>query len=334
MIINTFFLFTIVISFIFVYSCIVFVNEKVNVNKNAVIGLIRGYKEEILLPFLITLRNASPSTNIIAFTDNYTVPIIQKYFKPELLNIIEIMNEYPYYPLNCKEYYIKKEDLMKYIPTYMSGGYVFFWNTMRYYLYNVWLMNFGNKFDWYFIADVRDVLFQSDIFSLSLPKGVHLLSEIYNRSGKLGIEGCGKNEKWIKPFNASAEVLKKPIINSGTILGSSKEIQKFIKEYTDFMRNEKKETAEQGVLNYFYYTRKFDYPVFVYPHEEGYCLSIHTDFWMFYDVFIPINGTLYDKNNKIAVCIHGWDHAFYVGNEKRKEEYRKLLKKRVGIISY
>lgn len=335
MILNFKFLLLLFMTIIIVYNYKYILKSNNNIKRNSVICLIRGYNENQIMPFLVTLRNTSPATSLIVFTDNYTIPILNKYIKHSLLHIIIINDEYPYYPLNYKQFFIKENDLKEYIPTYItSSSSIFFWNSIRYNLFNVWLLNFGNMFDWYFITDVRDVLFQSDIFALSFPTGVHLLSEIYNRSGSIGIKGCSKNVKWIKPFNPTTEIMKNPIINSGTILGSRAETIKFITEFSAFMNKEKKITAEQGALNYFYYTRKFKYPVYVYEHERGYCLSIHTDYWMFSDIFTPINGTLYGRDNKPAVCIHGWDHAFYTGSEHRKEGYRELLKKRVGIYVY
>lgn len=307
--------------FIFIFIII----YKYNLFNNIVILFSKGYSEQLLKLFFITLKKASPNTYILIFSDNITINVAKQNFLKQKVIGIEFLNSYPYYQFNNNQYPISNEELKIYIPTYINTKDRYFYHTIRFFLINVWINKYGYKFKFVLTCDIKDILFQKDPFSICKKKGIYFQEEVYSRNNIGGIIACPHNRRWIEPYNASYDILTKPIINSGQIIGTSLEMKKFISEFCNFMTYTKIRTAEQGSLNYFIYTRKFNYNFYIKKHGYGYALILHYLLRFTIDNFTPINNYLYNLDNTIPPIIHSYLYGLLYGSNRRKRKFRKYI---------
>ena len=112
-------------------------NSKKKDKKNLIIGLIKGYNWSIIKPFFISLISANiKNYDLVMFVDNIS---------EETLNKIKlcgtIIREIP-------EKNLGYQDLVKY----------------RWKLYSDYLKENQDKYNQVFVCDVRDVIFQKDLF--------------------------------------------------------------------------------------------------------------------------------------------------------------------------
>lgn len=97
--------------------------------------------------------------------------------------------------------------------------------------------------------------------------------------------------KWTKNFKMGNSIIKKQVINSGSIFGSSKEITLFISQMI-FMLKFLNMTynIDQGSLIYFYYSHpSFTYPVNLQKQGYGYTLAFTG---LKCDIFLLITATI------------------------------------------
>lgn len=285
---------------------------KNSTQSNIVITLSLNYKIEILQPFFQSLRCHSPQSELLIFTDQKTWKEIKNYYPDNKGHALILTETYPYYPANDLEFPININDLKKLIPTYYHKRWEYFYATIRYFLFNVWIKHYGSKYNQILIIDSRDVLFQSDPFKWIKKEGVHLQAELYKRDGKSGIQADDFNRNWIKVFHPSDIIMSHQIINGGQILGTSHEMCLFLNEFTTFLFNSKKKANDQASLNYFYYTHSFKYKVYVHGFKQGYTYIFMIVKRYFPKSFYqPVNNYILNRDNSIPPILHGYDNYIF-----------------------
>jgi hypothetical protein len=119
--------------------------------------------------------------------------------------------------------------------------------------YRAFLAECGATYDRVMIADVRDVLFQSDPFSVPLPHPVNFLAE----AAGLTIGACVSNASWIRRGFGRAvlrELADKPISCAGTVIGSRDGMLNYVETMQRiFCQKKKKRTIHQATHNYILY---------------------------------------------------------------------------------
>lgn len=287
---------------------------------NIVIVFSKGYSKENLNIFLFTLKRVSRNSFLLIFSDSETISHTKTILNNEKVIGIEFFDEYPYYKIDNQHYKIDKN-----IPTFINRTHKYFYHTIRYFLMNLWIKKYGYLYKSILICDIKDILFQNNPFTFFIKKGVYLQQEVYIRKNRGGIIADECNTRWIKPYNASSDILKEPIINSGQIFGTSYELKKFISEFCNFMNNTRIKTAEQGSLNYFVYSRNFSYKIYLKKHGYGYALLLHYPIPFTKDNFTPKNNFLYNFDKTIPPIVHSYIHGLWHGSEKRKRKYKQYI---------
>lgn len=322
------------ISFFFLFISLIICNtvshiyndkEFANVLNNIIIVFSRGYKNSELNAFFITMKKQIPCSYLLLISDSSTISYSKHFFNNGKIIGIELLNEYPYYPSNHSKYPISFEKLIEKIPIQINHKFNFFFHTIRFFLINVWMEKYGSLFKNILICDIKDIIFQNNPFNYIKKKGVYLQQEIYIRKNKVGIIADECNYEWIKPYNPTKNILIKPILNSGQILGTSKEIYSFISEFCSFMYETHLNTAEQGSMNYFIYSKNYKKNIIINFHGYGYALLLHYSLPRTKDNFTPFNNTIYNFDGSIPPIIHAYHLGLLFGSLNRKKKYRDYI---------
>lgn len=323
--------------YLFVFILLFFIKnnykKRILINENIylVSGLCIGYNKTQIEPFIKSLFKCSKNFDLLVFTNDKNDEQIKE-FKYDNIISIKLLNIYPYYPSNDNNYPISESILLENIPD-MRRKFKFFWHTMRYHLLSVWLNQYGSKYQKILFTDIRDVLFQKDLFNENYGNGVLLPLEppVFRGSNKISSDSM--NSVWIKPFKPSKEILDESIINSGVLYGTNPEMTKFIKEYSTFMIENNKYTAEQGALNYFYYSRKNNFSYSVKTCEFGTCFVLTYTYLptVRKKCCYPKNYYLYNDDKTIPPVVHGFDRGLKKGVEDRIKAYKKYVQIRTDL---
>ena len=193
--------------------------------KNLIVGTIQNYPLKVILPFFKSLKNSD-------FT-NYDIVIFTRNVSPELIN----------YLISIKVIVYQISENYKHFPAF----------TIRWKLYIDFLNKNKNKYKLVLHADVRDTIFQKDIFKfyenygpffgIAIEDG--LLSQEVNKQWVIGY--CGE-EKYNKIKNER-------IICFGTLWGT---LDKFLEFSNIFWQKliQKPYVIDQAIGNYLIYYEK------------------------------------------------------------------------------
>lgn len=289
-------------------------------DNNIVIVLGKNYPCERIKTFFITLKRETTNTFLLIFGDNYTIQCAEEIYKNSKKLIgIEILDVYPYYPSSHKIYPIPEHYLHKHIPTYMRPGFAYFYHTIRFFLTSVWINKYGNKFDWFLLCDIKDILFQSDPFSFFNKSGLYFQEEVYE-GGFVGV-----NYDWIKPYHPSKDILRNPIINIGQILGSYIEFKLFFSKFCAFINRTQVFTAEQATFNYFIYTNRYKGNYITQKYGYGYALLLFQCLLFTKNKCFPENNYFFNLDKSLPPIIHGYDLGLSLGSEYRKRKFKDFI---------
>ena len=97
----------------------------------------------------------------------------------------------------------------------------------------------NQNYDYIFLCDSRDVLFQDNIFTHSLINNNHDLYIFEEESSNITIDKCQFNSLYIKKSGLHIEniVINKPILCVGTLLGSYKGIMNYLDCFNNILYN-------------------------------------------------------------------------------------------------
>ena len=110
----------------------------------------------------------------------------------------------------------------------------------RFYLYYHFLNTNKNKYNYIFICDSRDVLFQKNIFNHNILSSNYDLYIFEEETFNITIDKCRFNSLYIKKSGLDINnlVYNKPILCVGTILGNEKGIINYLEQFVFILLNE------------------------------------------------------------------------------------------------
>ena len=251
--------------------------ETNNNKKNLILGLVFDYPWSTLRNYFISLIKAGyQNCDIVMFVKGMSEETINK-IKSCGVIIKNIPEDY---------------DFNSEIPI----------NSFRWKVYSDFLKNNTDKYDKVFTTDIRDSIFQKDIF------------QFYNKKSFLGVfleDGDlteNLNSQWMKML-CSEEIYKtisnKRIICAGSLIGS---IDKFI-EYCDAfyeMALEKKQNGiDQAILNYIIYYKKLFEDSLIIEDNHGPLMTLGISKQE--EIKMDKDDNIVNFNGEIAAVIHQYD---------------------------
>ena len=113
----------------------------------------------------------------------------------------------------------------------------------RFYLYYDFLNKNKNNYNYIFICDSRDVLFQKNIFNHSILSSKYDLYIFEEESQNITIDKCKFNSLYIQKSGLDINdlVYNKPILCVGTILGNENGIMEYLEKFVYILLNEVEE---------------------------------------------------------------------------------------------
>lgn len=301
-------------------------NTSRNNIKTCVFGLVAKNRWRTVRPFFQSLRNTGYKGDIIAFIYSKNFTVYEEYLADYDIQAIIFEKEYPYYS-SINTHYPIPENILKTMPVLTNEP--FFWHIIRHYLLNIWLQVYKYKYDYIFMGDVRDIVYQHNPFSWNFEYGVYLSHETQHCT-YIESKFCSiANYNWIMTFNFPQYLMNNTFINSGVIFGSTIELSEFYKEYVEFMSTRAyNTTCDQGVLNYWILTKEtpFHYPVYIFKGGYGYARTIGLDSQMYLNLYEPDSNLLFRNDDEtIPLVIHQYDYGLKIGNDDRIIKYKQFF---------
>lgn len=254
---------------------------------------------------------------IVILTDNKT----QKFYNTKLhIHYIELTDYYPFYPLKHNKYPISPTYINYTIPYFITNLPVFYIrNVVRYFIFYMWLKEYGSKYKYFIFSDLRDVAFQKHPFQWNICKGV-ILTEETNLTSLLTI-----SPQFNIQYFKNRSRMNHTVLNGGLIYGTYNELTQFLQYYTKLYRKFGFAGNDQSLLNYIYYEIKpksFIFPVIVQKEATGYsrCLASFLDMTN----IIPFDKTGLIVNNDgktYPTVLHQYTSGFYSGTNERKKMF-------------
>ena len=244
--------------------------------KNVIISIIKGYSWSLIKPFFISLLEAKiHNYDLIMFVDNLS---------EETLNKIKlcgaIIKDLPKKNLGY-------QDLVKY----------------RWKIISDFLKESKDKYNLVFVTDVRDVIFQKDIFQYyenSKPFIAFTLEDITLRNPV--------NKNWVKQLctdnHQYEKIADERVICGGTIIAS---VDKFI-EFCDILWDtikEKSNVFDQGAINYLIYYKQILKDSIIKSDNNGPIMTIcvtKRD-----KISLDSDNNVLNFQGKVAAVVHQYD---------------------------
>ncbi|MBQ7155612.1 MAG: hypothetical protein IJR85_08685 [Synergistaceae bacterium] len=192
------------------------------------------------------------------------------------------------------------------IPDELSGQRII---NIRWKIYYDFLKDNTDKYDMVLTADVRDVIFQRDLFKLcdsSKP-----LLGIALEDFTIG-EDSQNNAKWI--INAYGndiyqELKDNTIICVGTVWGTTEEFMNYSSVMSDILNSEwslRLHVIEQGIGNYIiYHDKMFADVISTSTNYDGYVMTIGLTAAK--EINVDSNGNFLNGKGEIAAVVHQYD---------------------------
>ena len=216
----------------------------------------------------------------------------------------------------------------------------------RWKLYKDFLKENKNKYNMVFTADVRDSIFQKDVF------------QFYNSDKSfLGVfleDGLMKNKvnrNWVTKFCGEDEFKKienETIICLGTLIGTADKFYEFSNDLWYLIKN-KKRVVDQGGANYLIYSKKLFNDSIIKNDNYGYVLNIGMS--NIKNIFLDNNDNIFNYKGEIAAVVHQYDRKhsiaskmkakfndsyFYINNssliKERKSKLSRFIKTKLAIM--
>ena len=320
--------------------------------KNLVMGLVKGYRDEQIRPFLASLRNTGYSGDICLFysdLEQETLRSISQFdvdlvpFTMGTVNLLikrvyifSLLNKlyrsplnyiYPmpklYYALvdkfssrrNKNEYVLKSRIASKALNVYC----------VRYPLYYLYLAHYRGKYAKVMLSDVRDVVFQRDPFDFEFENGLCFFLE----DGRQVIKDCPYNSLWLKTGYGEEtlrELGNKVPACSGITIGNTADVMNYLELMVDQMLRLKFHPSgmDQGVHNYLLYKKKID-NVRLFPNRLGpvFTMGKTTDLPTQFDT----EGFLLNQDGTVAHVLHQYDRHIEHGKLEFDQESLRLRPK-------
>lgn len=201
----------------------------------------------------------------------------------------------------------------------------------RFAIYYKYLQEYNN-YDYVFICDSRDVLFQKDIFThplLEINKDLYIFLEETN----ITIDKCKFNSRYVEKSGLDVNIVNKPIICVGTILGNIKGIMEYLKEFNYILDNIIKEEnkihyGSDSAINYKILFENRLQNIEIYYSQNSECLVYTMAYPIFFNLInysnLLDNNNYINYNNNICYCVHQYDRLDIVFKKKMSSVYNYL----------
>ena len=256
--------------------------------KNLIIGLIKGYTWQIIKPFFISLISAK--------IQNYELVVFVDKLSEETLDKIKlcgaIIKDIP-------EKNLGFQDLIKY----------------RWKLFSDFLKENKDKYNLVFATDVKDVIFQKDIFKYYNSTKPFISFNLEDTTLRNPL-----NKNWVKNFCKTNEeyfkIADEQVISEGTIIST---IDKFI-EFADTLWQEISNLSninDQGAINYLIYYKKLLNDSIIMSDNNGPIMALGVTGTN--KILLDSNNNVLNNKGKIAAVVHKYD--------RKPDIVRKINKK-------
>ena len=256
--------------------------------KNLIIGLIKGYTWQIIKPFFISLISAK--------IQNYELVVFVDKLSEETLDKIKlcgaIIKDIP-------EKNLGFQDLVKY----------------RWKLFSDFLKENKDKYNLVFATDVKDVIFQKDIFKYYNSTKPFISFNLEDTTLRNPL-----NKNWVKNFCKTNEeyfkIADEQVISEGTIIST---IDKFI-EFADTLWHEISKLSninDQGAINYLIYYKKLLNDSIIISDNTGPIMAFGATGTN--KILLDSNNNVLNNKGKIAAVVHKYD--------RKPDIVRKINKK-------
>jgi hypothetical protein len=256
--------------------------------KNLIIGLIKGYTWQIIKPFFISLISAK--------IQNYELVVFVDKLSEETLDKIKlcgaIIKDIP-------EKNLGFQDLIKY----------------RWKLFSDFLKENKDKYNLVFATDVKDVIFQKDIFKYYNSTKPFISFNLEDTTLRNPL-----NKNWVRNFcKTNQEYFKiadEQVISEGTIIST---IDKFI-EFADTLWQEISNLSninDQGAINYLIYYKKLLNDSIIISDNTGPIMALGVTGTN--KILLDSNNNVLNNKGKIAAVVHKYD--------RKPDIVRKINKK-------
>ena len=279
-----------------------------NKKKNVLLGVIRGYSLNTILPFFKSL--------ILANFHNCDIVMFVKSVSPSLVNYLKNIGVIVY---EIREKY-KNFSVVK----------------LRWKVYMDFLNEKKNEYNLVLSTDVRDTFFQKDVF--------RYYENYYNKSFLgIAIEDGTLNEefnkRWIIDFVGEEKyklIQNKRIICAGTIWGT---LDKFL-ELSKILWEKlliNLQTTDQGIANYLFYYEKIFNDCIIRSDNYGPIMTIRlTDSK---NISLDKENNILNFKGEIASVIHQYDNKFDIKMKIINKYCPELIvfneiKNRLNIITF
>lgn len=231
--------------------------------KNLVMGVSGNYDWYAVEPFVRSCKQHYENTDIVLFIGN-----ISNFTRNALIGEGVLLVQIP---AELKNFNIENS---------------------RWIMYSIFLARYGGNYGQVFLTDVRDVIFQGNLFTkfAEMPKYLCCATDqenIKNDKETLTYDGLTRLFG-----NEVAEKLgDKKIICAGTVLGTLNEVRHLAEKMTSIVKPDSQSGEDQAALNYLVYENQLDIENFIESDcESGFILSS--------DLFHTVNP-IQIQNNKI-----------------------------------
>lgn len=271
--------------------------DSINSNKkNLIIGLIRGYTWSIIKPFFISLI----STEI----NNYDLVIFVDKLSDETLEKIKLCGAII---KDISEKNLGYQDLIKY----------------RWKLFSDFLKENKDKYNLVFATDIKDVIFQKDIFHF-YNNTISFIS--FNLEDTTLRNSVNKN--WVKSFCKTNEeyfkIADEQVISDGTIISS---VDKFL-EFTDTLWQTISNLSninDQGAINYLIHYQKILNDSIRITDNYGPIITISTSGNN--KISVDSDNNVLNLKGKIAGIVHQYDRKPEIVKKINKKYSDDILNK-------
>lgn len=272
-------------------------NISMNINTNIVLSICMNYSYNIYERFVGSLFDVTENTDLVLFigaNDIVHCEKLQKIYK----NLI----------------YIVVDNKNIHIVNY------------RFKLYYEYLLN-KTQYNYIFICDSRDVLFQKNIFSHPILQNNHDLYIFEEETLDITIDKCQFNTLYINKSGLDIHYLvkNKPIVCVGTILGNMKGILCYLKAFNDILlynvleQNKTYYGTDSGI-NYAIIYSNILQNINIYRCKNSdnlvYTMAfpIHLNL-INYNTLLNSNSQIM-YNNNVAYCVHQYDRLDNIYKKK------------------
>ena len=271
-----------------------FNNSFIETKKNLILGTIIKYSLKKILPFFNSLINANFSNcDVVIFIKKVNKRVINYLNKIGVI-LITISNEY------------NNLDIPK----------------LRWKFYMEYLQKNKIKYNMVLTNDIRDVIFQNDIFEYYKDNksfiGISLEDETLNQE---------KNKMWIINFAGEEKhslIKNERVICFGSIWGTIDKILPLSIIMWEKIKNNNNST-DQGIGNYLFYYEKIFNNCLI--KSDNYGPVINIGFTERDKIILDYKDNILNFNGKIASVIHQYDRKLDIRLKiKRKYVYKVYLK--------